>query len=194
MINIIKGTDAIFHTDEYDVILIGTSVYNMLSNGFQAKMAFKYPQLEKVNNTNGYGDLRNLGKRLTISDSKPILSLLYIAKYPSSKRVFVDYDALDNATATADKEFAGKKVMTTMLGCSPFDGNGDRRKVLNILKRNCKNIDLDVYDYEQINKRQEIKLQLNRIKSIKKKDPEKFEKLWSMKERILSKLFLKYQK
>lgn len=194
MVNIIKGTDAIFHTDEYDVVLVGTSVYNMLSNGFQAKMAFKYPQLEKANNATNYGDLRNLGKRLTISDSKPILSLLYIARYPSSKRVFVDYDALDNATATADKEFAGMKVMTTMLGCSPFDGNGDRRKVLNILKRNCKNIDLDIYDYEQINKRQEVKLQLNRIKSIKKKDPEKFEKLWSMKEQILSKLFLKYQK
>lgn len=151
--NIIKDKDAIWETDKYDVVLVGTSIYCMLTNGFQSKIRFKYPHVDKANDKTPFGDQRKLGKRLTvepIEEGQPIVSLLYIARYPHSKRVFVDYDALENALATANAEFKGKKVMTTLLGETPFDGNGDREKLLKIIEENTKDLDLDVYDYKQL--------------------------------------------
>ena len=136
--NIIKDKDPIWETEKYDVILVGTSIYCMLTNGFQSKIRFKYPHVDDANNKTPFGDKRKLGKRLTvepIEDGQPIISLLYIANYPHSKRVFVDYEALENALATANAEFKGKKVMTTLLGESAFDGNGDREKLLKIIEK-----------------------------------------------------------
>ena len=44
--NIIKDKDPISLTDDYDVILVGTSIYCMMPNGFQSKIRFKYPEIE----------------------------------------------------------------------------------------------------------------------------------------------------
>ena len=108
MLNIIKDKEPIWETDKYDVILVGTSIYCMLTNGFQSKMRLKYPYIDAINDSTNYGDSRKLGKRMTIQ-GKPIISLMYIANYPHRKRVFVDYDALEHAMATANAEFKGKK-------------------------------------------------------------------------------------
>ena len=101
MLNFIKNRDAIWETDKYDVVLLGTSIYCMLTNGFQSKMRLKYPYIETANDSTNYGDKRKLGKRLTI-DGNPVISLLYIANHPHSKREFLDYDALEHALATAN--------------------------------------------------------------------------------------------
>ena len=44
---IITNEDLIWKTDNYDVILVGTSIYCMLTNGFQSKMRMKYPYIDK---------------------------------------------------------------------------------------------------------------------------------------------------
>jgi hypothetical protein len=191
MINIIKDKEPIWETDKYDVILVGTSIYNMLSNGFQSKLRLKYPYIEEINDSTNYGDLRKLGKRMTIQ-GKPIISLMYIAKYPNSRREFIDYDALEHALSTANAEFRGKKVLTTMLGCSRFDGNGDRDKVLEILKANSYNMDLDVYDYIQLEKRKEISLYFKKLRSIEFTEPEKFNQLWPIKKQLIKELYLEF--
>lgn len=154
-IKIIEKEDAIWHTEEYDVILVGTSIYNMLTNGFQFKLKTKYPEIEKANQTTNYGDKRKLGKRLTI-DGKPTISLLYICNYPGLRYgPPIDYDALKNAIMTANAEFKGKKVMSTMIGCSDFDGNGDKDKVIEILETYGKDMDITLYDYKQMRKEDE---------------------------------------
>ena len=191
MLNIIKDKEPIWETDKYDVILVGTSIYCMLTNGFQSKMRLKYPYIDAINDSTNYGDSRKLGKRLTIQ-GKPIISLMYIANYPHRKRVFVDYDALEHAMATANAEFKGNKVLTTMLGCSRFDGNGDRDKVLEILKANSYNMDLDVYDYIQLEKRKEISLYFKKLRSIEFTEPEKFNQLWPIKKQLIKELYLEF--
>ena len=155
-IRIIENEDAIWHTDEYDVILVGTSIYNMLTNGFQNKLKLKYPEIENANKTTNYGDKRKLGKRLTI-DGKPTISLMYICRYPSLRHgPAIDYEALKNTIMTANAEFKGKKVMTTMIGCSDFDGNADKDKVLELLETYGKDMDITIYDYHQLRKRDEM--------------------------------------
>ena len=191
MINIIKDKEPIWETDKYDVILVGTSIYNMLSNGFQSKLRLKYPYIEEINDSTNYGDLRKLGKRMTIQ-GKPIISLMYIAKYPNSRREFIDYDALEHALSTANAEFRGKKVLTTMLGCSKFDGNGDKDKVLEIINRTANNLELDVYDYLQLEKRKEIALHFKKIREFETTEPEKFKQLWSIRKELIKDLYLEF--
>ena len=41
MLTFIKDQDLIYDTEKYDVILVGTSIYCDLKNGFQSKMRYK---------------------------------------------------------------------------------------------------------------------------------------------------------
>lgn len=188
---IIKDKDAIWETDKYDVVLLGTSIYNMLTNGFQSKMRIKYPELEKANQSTAYGDLKKLGKRVTV-DGSPIISLLYICKYPNSKRVFLDYDALERCLETANSEFKGKKVLTTVLGCSRFDGNGDKEKVLEIIEKATPDLYIDVYDYEQMAKRDEFMVHVRKMYKHIKTDYGRFRQLYDNRDEILKKIYLEY--
>ena len=189
MVNIITGKDAIWFTENYDAVLVGTSIYCMLTNGFQSKMAIKYPYIDNINNNTKYGDERKLGKRMTIQ-GKPVISLLYIAKFPHCKRVFLDYDALEHSLETANAEFRGKQLMTTMLGCTRFDGNGDSEKVMEIINKTMTDVDLDIYDYPQIDKYKEIDFNIDKIRKMRETDADKYNELWPARFQILNELYL----
>lgn len=191
MLNFVKNRDAIWETDNYDVVLVGTTIYCMLTNGFQSKMRLKYPFIEAADDSTNYGDKRKLGKRLTI-DGKPTISLLYIAKFPHANRDYLDYDALEHSLATANAEFRGKRVLTTVLGCSRFDGNGDRERVIPIMERFMKDMDVDVYDYLQIPKRDEISMYYKKIKAFENTDKERYEQLWPIRKELIKDLYLEY--
>lgn len=192
MINFAKNKDLIWETDNYDVILVGTSIYCMLSNGFQGKMNLKYPFLEEENNKTSYGNLNKLGTRITIErENSPIISLMYICKHPHKTREFISYDALERCLRTAMAEFKGKKIATTLLGCSVFDGNGDRDKILGIMENCTKGYSLDVYDYKQLDKNDEIELIKRKIISTKDTNPEKYQEMWNKREEIFKQMYLK---
>ena len=192
MINFAKNKDLIWETDNYDVILVGTSIYCMLSNGFQGKMNLKYPFLEEENNKTSYGNLNKLGTRITIErENSPIISLMYICKHPHKTREFISYDALERCLRTAMAEFKGKKIATTLLGCSVFDGNGDRDKILGIMEDCTKGYSLDVYDYKQLDKNDEIELIKRKIISTQDTNPEKYQEMWNKREEIFKKIYLK---
>lgn len=192
MIEIIKDKDLIWDTDNYDVILVGTSIYNLLTQGFQSKMTLKYPYIVEANNSTPYADKRKYGKRLTLEGS-PIISLMYICGYPHSKRDYLNYDALAHCLATANGEFKGKKVATTLLGTSLFDGNGDRERCLSIIEENTKNINLTVYDFPQYNRRKEIAMVCNKWNEYAKRGEwRKWKELKEHKDEIIAKLYLKH--
>lgn len=154
MLNIIKDKDAIWETDNYDVVLVGTSIYNMLTNGFQSKMKVKYPEIDIANKSTGYGDRRKLGKRININEN-PTIVLMYICGYPRKGTDSVEYECLEHCLTEINKEFKGKKVMSTIIGSSPFDGDGDKDRILGIFKKCCTDIDITLYDYEQLPRRRE---------------------------------------
>lgn len=188
--NIIKDKDPIDLTDDYDVVLVGTSIYCMLSNGFQSKIRYKYPEIDEANDSSPYGDRRKLGKRLTM-DGKPTISLLFITGYPNSKKDYLDYDALRTSLLTAAAEFRGKKVMTTVLGSSRFDGNGDKDKILAIMEECTVGLDIDVYDYFQMSRIEEMKEWNRKIYRVKLTDKDKYYALRSKQDEIYKKLYLK---
>lgn len=53
-----------------------------------------------------------------------------------------------------------------------------------------KGMDLDVYDYVQLDRMKEIKLQKEKITRLKDTDYEKYQKLWSMKDDMFKKMYL----
>ena len=196
MISIIKNKEAIYDTEKYEVVLVGVSTHNMLMGNFQGKIGVKYPIVEQANNNTAYGDLRKLGKRLTIDnlgEGKPIISLMYICTYPSIKKDFIDYNALEKCLKTANNEFKGKKVLTTLLGSTRFDGRGEREKCLEIIDKNTKDLDLYIYDYEQISIKDEIYRQRKYFKKLKEKykgNKEKIEEIKSLSFEMRKKTFL----
>lgn len=189
MLKIIKDKDPIWDTDKFDVILIGTSIYNQLNGGFQSKMKYKYPIVDEKNRETKYADFSKLGTRITINDT-PIISLMYICGYPRPNIDTVDYDSLTKCLLTANAEFRGKKVMATILGSSQFDGNGDKDKCLKIIEDSTKDLDITLYDYEQKKRADEIREQKMYLKSLQYTDIEKYNKLKNVFDLYLKKLYL----
>lgn len=193
---LIEDKDPIFETDKYDVVLVGTSTACSMASGFQGKMARKYPYVDEANDKQPYRDNRRLGTRLTLKgEGKPIISLMYISKYNDSRNVTIDYEALTNCLSTANAEFKGKKVITTIVGSTKVDGNGEREKCLEILKNCTKDLDIDVYDYEQLTYSEEVSKVLHpltdkwikeKTKTTKKQRIEERQKL--LKEHYLNKI------
>ena len=189
MLKIIKDKDPIWETDNFDVILIGTSIYNQLNGGFQSKIKYKYPIVDEKNRETKYADFSKLGTRITINDT-PIISLMYICGYPRPNIDTVDYDSLTKCLLTANAEFRGKKIMATIIGSSQFDGNGDKDKCLKIIKDSTKDLDITLYDYEQKKRIDEIREQKMYLKSLQYTDIEKYNKIKNVFDLYLKKLYL----
>lgn len=185
---LIKNKDLIWDTDKYDVVLVGTSIYCALSDGFQRKMRKKYEYINDANNNTPYADPRKLGKRLTIQGT-PIISLCYISKF-KSKNEYIDYEALENCIKTANIEFSGLNVVTTILGSTYFDGNGDVGRIMKILEDNSDKMNLTVYDYNQMSRDEENKKQWLYIQSFKESDYEKYKRLTDSRKKNWKKLYL----
>ena len=190
---VVSGKDLIWDVEKYDVILVGTSIYNMLTQGFQSKMAVKYPTLVEANNSTNYADTRKFGKRITVDTITPKVSLLYICGYPHKKRDYLNYEALEHTLQTANMEFRGKKVACPILGTSLFDGNGNKERCLEIIKENLKDVDLTVYDFPQYNRREEIAMVLSKWNVLREnKEWDKYNELLRHKNEIIAKLYLKH--
>ena len=82
MIKFIKNRDLIWDVEKYDVILVGCSIYNLLTQGFQAKLCVKYPGLKAVDGKTPYADKRKYGTRVSYDVNGQTLSLMYICGYP----------------------------------------------------------------------------------------------------------------
>ena len=162
MITIIKDIELIQDVDKYDTIFIGTNVYGCMSQGAQRDIALKFNYCREANFAQKYGDTSRLGSLLeTSEDGKPTIVLLYMYKgfdYRKSKNdEYLDYDLLEKCLIKANELYKGRRVATTLIGCSRFDGNGNRDRVLEILERTMTDIDLVVYDYHQLTYKERYK-------------------------------------
>ena len=151
MLNIIKDQSLIEHVYEYDVILVGTSIMNALGNGFQYQVKVNFPEVEKSNKKTKYGDHRKLGN-VTVVNTNPIFCLLFINKggYRTDLNPdYLDYEALESCMKLINENFKGKKIASTIIGSSEYEGNGDQDKIMEILETNSSNIELTLYDFQQ---------------------------------------------
>ena len=151
MLNLIKDISLTDKLYDYDIILVGTNCYQVMRNGFQYDIAKEFPYVKRMNNQTKYGDPSKVGTIVECGGT-PSITLMYISfgyNFKGNDNEYLDYDGLERCLKLCGLLYKGKKVATTMLGCTFYDGNGKKDKVLDILERTMKNVQLDVYDYQQ---------------------------------------------
>jgi hypothetical protein len=159
MLEIIKDVDLMSEIKQYDTILIGTNVYCTLGNGVQRDIALNYPYVREDNYKTKYGDITKLGHILECSrENEPTIILLYICKgytHKSKKGETVDtlsYESLEHCLRTINKKYKGKRIACPVLGCSRFDGNGDKERVISMMETLLTDVNIVVYDYHQLSR------------------------------------------
>lgn len=159
MIKIIQNVDIMSELEMYDVTLIPAHINNSLSNGVQRDIALNYPHVQKANYATKYGDPKKMGTILECSeDNEPTIVLVYIFKFYPHKKTkgeiidFCSYESLEKCLQLVNARYKGQRICSPLLGCSRFDGNGDREKVLSLMEKHCTDIELTVYDYHQLSR------------------------------------------
>ena len=174
--------DLILDVAFYDAVLVGMNNYGQMSNGFPYKVRKLYPEVHKADLTTKYADPEKIGTTLTV-EGKPAFMICYVCKgynfRPDMSPVFVDYDAVAKCLRKAAREFKGKRVATTYIGSSRFDGNGDPEKIKGIFKKCLENADVDVtvYTYFQKSKKEEEKEEWDKMKEVRETDRVKYHEL-----------------
>ena len=158
MINYIKDVNIEEHVNEYEYILVGTNTYCTMSQGFQRIIMLDYPEVWKQNLATKYADPEKLGTILVCEkgENEPTFVLLFICDsynfHPKTRSDYLSYEALEKCMKEVNIRLKDKKIATTFLGASRFDGNGDRERIKKILEDNSDNLDLTIYDYFQKSK------------------------------------------
>ena len=150
-IHIITEKPLIEDVFDYDIILIGTGIHNALGNGFQYDIKINFPIVEQEVKKTPYADSRKLGT-VTVINHKPIFCVGFIHQGGYRKDIkldYLNYDALKEVLLLIDNNFENKKIATSLIGCSQFDGNGNKEIVLNFFKELSDKNEYFIYDYEQ---------------------------------------------
>lgn len=150
-INIITNKPLIEDIFNYDVIIVGTGIHNALGNGFQYDVKINFPTVEEIVKKTPYADVRKLGT-VTVVNSTPIFCVGFIHKGGYRKDlnpVYLDYKSLEDVLTLIDNNFENKRIATSFIGCSQFDGNGEKEIVLKIFSGLSDKNEYFIYDYEQ---------------------------------------------
>lgn len=136
---------------DYDVIIVGTGIHNALGNGFQYDVKINFPFVEETVKKTPYADTRKLGT-VNVINTTPIFCVGFIHQGGYRKDLtpdYLNYDALTDVLKLVNDNFKNKRIATTLIGCSQFDGNGNREKVIDILENLDNNNTFYIYDYTQ---------------------------------------------
>ena len=100
-----------------------------------------------------YGDINKLGTIVEYKeDNLPTFILAFttfLYNFRGNDKDFFEYDALEKCLKLINILYKGKRVATSMIGCSRFDGNANKDRVLEIINREATDFDLTIYDYKQ---------------------------------------------
>ena len=196
MINVIKDVDLFDHVNEYDAVLIGTNTYCTMSQGIQLKVMLEYPYVYEKNLETKYADPEKLGTLLECkSEGEPTFCLYFITNSynfrPDLNNVFISYESVEKCLKLVNILYRGKKIATTILGSSRFDGNGDKDKIMEIFEKTITDVDLTIYDYEQKSRAEEMKEWYMKEKEMKAIDKKKYYKMVSERKKKADERFKK---
>jgi hypothetical protein len=178
MINVIKDIDLYNHVGEYDVVLVATTNYCTMSHGIQLQVMLNYPYVYDKNLETKYGDPEKLGTVLECSkEGEPTFCLCFIYSgnfRPDLQKDYLSYESLEKCLKLVNVLYKGKKVATTLLGTSRFDGNGDRDRIMKMFEDIITDVDLTIYDYYQKSRAEQVHDLLADERAMKEKDRKKY--------------------
>lgn len=184
-LNFIHDKSLIEDVFNYDIILLGTGIHNALGNGFQYDVKINFPIVEETVKKTPYADPRKLGT-VTVIKHKPIFCVGFIHKGGYRKDinpVYLDYNALNDVLLLIDNNFENKRIGMPLIGCSQFDGNGDKNKVIELLNNLSNRNEYFIYDYYQRDYREVNNEKWSKITSLVGKIP--YEELRKLKDEYI---------
>ena len=95
----------------------------------------------------------------------------------------MDYNSLKEVLNLIESNFKDKCIGTTLLGCSKYDGNGDRNAVLDLFNEIAIKNKYFIYDYEQRDYREVNNEKWNKIIDLVGKIP--YEELRRLKDEYI---------
>lgn len=178
MINIVKDIDLIEHVNEYDIILVGTNVYNSLNQGFAWNVRRLYPFVQAKNMETKYGDVRKMGTLLECKEEGfPTFVLCYITKgynfRPDIEKDYLSYESLEKCLKLVNVLYKGKNIAAPFLGTSRFDGNGNAEKIMEIFNNTCHDINITLYDFYQLTEKEFLARMMDEERKMIEKDRKK---------------------
>lgn len=195
MVNIIKDVDLFEHVDEYEAVLIGTGTYCTMSQGIQLKVMLNYPYVYDKNLETKYGSIDKLGTILECEhekDPKFCLCFIYEGNFrPDIRKDYLSYESLEKCLSLVNILYKGRKIATTLLGASRFDGNGDRDKIMEIFERTLTDVNVTIYDYFQKSRAEEMKEVRDNELAVKKVDREAYYQMVAERKRKADERFRK---
>lgn len=158
MIEIIKDIPLIQDVHKYDVLLVGTNIYGRLSNGFQFDVAEEFSFVKVADVNTRYGDIKKMGTILECQEGdSPIFVLMYITKgynfQPHKVEDYLDYESLERCLELVNIKYKGKTIASTIPGSYPWDGNGNKDKIIDIINKTLTDVNIYLYDYEEISRK-----------------------------------------
>lgn len=182
MVNVIKNIDLFDDIQKYDIILVGANTYHTMGNGFNRKIRVHYPSVYDADMETKYADKNKLGDVISVVCDNKIFVICYIAHgynfRPDLKPDFLNYDALKDCIKKINIEYKGRKIASTILGHSKFEGNGDKNRIIEIIKNYSLDIDLTLYDYFQMRVPHEKAMKYGEIMNNENYTEEEKEKLF----------------
>ena len=138
---------------KYDVIIYGMGINNAMNNGILYDIALNFPEVKDSEDCTGYGDMRKYGN---IHEIKISGGLIFCACYcydvglKNKNNSFIVYDFLKSCLKQVCKKYKRKKIASPIIGCSPYDGNGDKEKIISIYNEMFSDgYDITLYDVDQ---------------------------------------------
>lgn len=184
---IVKDRDLIYDVKKYDVVLLGVNIMNVKGNGFQNKVHRNFPDVYIAHRDTKYADKKKLGT-VVVVPGNPTFCICYIFKgryRPDKVPDAVEYDALENCLKLVANNFKDKRIASTIMGVSKYEGGGDIRKILKLFIDNFKDIDLTLYDYEQKDWRYEENDKLMEIQRQRKEGEITTEEYYEKKKKFM---------
>jgi hypothetical protein len=106
--------------------------------------------------------------------NEPVISLLYICRgYPCKKvngNDYLSYESLEKCLKLINVKYKGLNIGCPLLGCSRFDGNGNKERVIKIFEKYLTNVNVTIYDYYQMSRTEKQISTLKKEMEVKSKD------------------------
>lgn len=139
----------IYNVGRYNVVLVGMGVNNSFSRGFPSHIGASFPKVkEEENRKSPYGDRRKYGTVMPIVADGVRFCMCYVHDGGYKGGEYIHYDSLRECLSRVACDYGGKKIASPLIGASPHDGNGDRDKIIKTYEEIFRDVDIDVYDYE----------------------------------------------
>lgn len=173
---VIEGKDLFDYIHKYDYVLLGVNINHSMANGLARDIALNYPHVHEMNLKTPYSDLRKMGTILECSkEGEPSVILLFITKgYSKKEDDYLDYDALEKCLRLINIRYKQAKVCCPIIGGGRFDGNGDKDKILSMIDGILSDLDITVYDYEQLSRDEKYRQRVAYEQSIKEQSQRRY--------------------